>query len=272
MGSTVSSLRLALADRYAVERELGRGGMAIVYLASDRRHPRRVAIKVLDAQLTGLANAGRFLQEIRLMATLQHPHILPLFDSGEVLGEPYYVMPYIEGETLRARLQREGRLGVEESVRIMREVASALDYAHRQGVVHRDVKPENILLSDGHALVADFGIARALLADSDAARRLTATGVALGTPGYMSPEQAMGEHAVDARSDIYALGALAHEMLAGSPPFTGPSAQAVLARVLTESPPPLTQVRRGVPASISDVVQRALAPEPSDRPATARAS
>ncbi|MBL8984413.1 MAG: protein kinase [Gemmatimonadetes bacterium] len=255
----------ALASRYRLERELGVGGMATVYLAEDLKHGRKVAIKVLDPQLAQVAGVDRFIREIQVLSTLQHPNILPLFDSGEAAGELYYVMPYVEGETLRARLVREKRLGVEESVRVATEVASALDYAHRRGVVHRDIKPDNILLSDGHALVADFGIARALLSDPGAAQRLTATGISLGTPGYMSPEQAAGDPGVDARADVYALGAVTYEMLAGQAPFTGPSAQALLARVLTDTPTPLAQVRRGISPAINDAVQRSLAIEPSDR-------
>ncbi len=259
------SLVAALAGRYRVEREVGRGGMATVYLATDERHGRRVAIKVLSPELAGLVSVDRFLREIRVMATLQHPHILPLFDSGEVDGLPYYVMPFVEGESLRQRMTRDRRLGVDEAIAITREVASAIDFAHRHGVVHRDIKPENILLSDGHALVADFGIARALLADPATSQKLTATGISLGTPGYMSPEQATGDRAVDARTDIYALGAVTHEMLAGEPPFSGPSMQAILAQVLTESPTPLTQRRRGIPPAVSAAVQKALAIEAADR-------
>ena len=264
MSDVPAHLISALAGRYRIERLLGRGGMATVYLAADLKHGRPVAIKVLTSPVAGLVNADRFLQEIRVMASLQHPHILPLFDSGEAAGELYYVMPYVAGETLRDRMNRERRLGVQEATRIAREVAGALDFAHRRGIVHRDIKPENILLADGHALVADFGIARALLADPVSATRLTATGVALGTPGYMSPEQMAGD-SVDARTDVYALGAVTHEMLAGEPPFSGPSAQVVMARVLTGTPPPLTELRRGVPPALSAAVQRALAPEPADR-------
>ncbi len=269
MSELLSTLANGLTDRYRVDRVVGRGGMATVVEAMDLRHHRRVAIKVLDPQVAGLLSVDRFLMEVRVMAGLQHPHILPLFDSGEVNGLPYYVMPFVEGETLQARIARERRLGVDVAIGIAREIASALDFAHRHGVVHRDVKPANILLSDGHALVADFGIARALTVDPDTAQRLTATGIALGTPGYMSPEQAAGEPTIDGRADIYALGAVVHEMLAGEPPFTGPSVQAILARALTEQPPALTQVRRGVDPTISRAVQRALAAEPSDRFATA---
>ena len=271
MSHNDADFRTALSAQYLIQRELGRGGMATVYLATDQRNRRRVAIKVLDPQIAHLVNAERFAREIQLLATMQHPHILPLFDSGSAAGLWYYVMPFVEGETLRARLNREKRLGVADAVRIAGEVAAALDYAHRRGVIHRDIKPENILLSDGHALVADFGIARALLSDPEAAQRLTATGVALGTPGYMSPEQAAGDPSIDARADLFALGAVTYEMLAGQAPFAGPTAQAVLARALTGAPPSLEQLRPGIPKDINLAVQRALATEPSDRFATAPA-
>ena len=263
MTAIIDPLRDALADRYTIERELGRGAMATVYLARDLRHGRDVAIKVMDRDVTGSVSVDRFLQEIRLMATLQHPHILPLFDSGDAVGRPYYVMPRVEGETLRAKLNRSGRLHVDEAIRIAREVASALDFAHRAGVVHRDIKPENILLSDGHALVADFGIARALLPDQPA-NRLTGTGMAIGTPGYMSPEQAVGDP-VDGRTDLYALGAVTYEMLAGLPPFTGPTAQAILARVLTEVPADIVLGRPEISGTVNAAVQKALAREPAER-------
>jgi len=237
----LDTLRRALADRYAIERELGAGGMATVYLAEDVKHHRKVAIKVLHAELSAILGPERFLKEIELTANLQHPHILPLFDSGSADGQLYYVMPYVEGETLRRRLERERQLPVADAVRIASEVASALDYAHRRGVVHRDVKPENILLHDGAALVADFGIA---LAVQDAGgERITQTGLSLGTPQCMSPEQAMAERHIDARTDIYALGAVTYEMLAGEPPFTGPTAQAIVARVTTELPKSLPATR-----------------------------
>ncbi len=260
-----------LADRYQVEREIGRGGMATVFLATDLRHPRQVAIKVLNPDLAGLVNVQRFLEEVRLLARLQHPHILPLFDSGEVKGLPFYVMPFLPEATLQRRRQEQGQLSVTSTLGIAREVAGALDYAHRHGVVHRDIKPANILLSDGHALVADFGIAHAMRLDPDTARRLTATGIALGTPGYMSPEQALGDREVSGRTDIYALGAVVHEMLAGEPPFTGPSSQAIIARALTEPPPPLTRLRPEVDPALSDAVQRALATDPAHRFDTASA-
>jgi len=260
---------------YALERELGRGGMAVVYLAHDRKHDRRVAVKVLHAELAAVVGAERFLAEIRVTARLQHPHILGLIDSGvfgdeagELRGRPFYVMPYVEGESLRGRLEREGQLPVPDALRIAREVASALDYAHRHGIVHRDVKPENVLLGDdGQALVADFGIALAV--EQAGAGRLTQTGMSLGTPHYMSPEQAMGERQITARADVYALGAVTYEMLAGEPPFPGPSAQAVVARVLTEEPRSLTTQRRSVPPAVDAAVRRALEKLPADRFASA---
>jgi eukaryotic-like serine/threonine-protein kinase len=223
----VESLRAALAGRYGLERELGAGGMATVYLAHDLRHDRRVAIKVLRPELAAVIGAERFLREIKTIANLQHPHILGLIDSGEVHGTAYYVMPFVEGESLRDRLTREKQLPIAEAVRLATEVASALDYAHRHGVIHRDIKPENVMLHDGSALVADFGIALAV--SSAGGSRMTETGMSLGTPHYMSPEQAMGEREITARSDVYALGAMTYEMLVGEPPFTGPTAQAIVA-------------------------------------------
>src|SRR5678815_1253601 len=226
---------------YSLERELGRGGMATVYLARDAKHERRVAVKVLHGELGVAVSVDRFLHEIRIAATLQHPHILGLIDSGvlgdewnESKGLPYYVMPFVDGESLRARLHRERQLPVAEALRLAGEVADALDYAHHHGVVHRDIKPENVLLQGGHALVTDFGIALAIQHAGDA--RLTGTGLSLGTPHYMAPEQAAGDRAVNASADIYALGAVTYEMLVGEPPFTGPSPQAVLARAMTDEP------------------------------------
>ncbi len=257
---------------YTIERELGSGGMATVYLAHDKKHDRKVAIKILHAELAAVLGAERFLQEIRVTANLQHPHILGLIDSGivaegELQGRPYYVMPFIRGESLRERLNKEQQLPVSDAVRIATEVASALDYAHREGVVHRDIKPENILLHDGSAIVADFGIALAVTQAGGA--RMTQTGLSLGTPSYMSPEQAMGERAITARSDIYSLGAVTYEMLAGEPPFTGPTVQAVVARVMTEEPRPLTAQRRNVPPHVEAAVARALEKIPADRFASA---
>jgi len=267
--STIDRLRASLADRYRLERELGEGGMATVYLAHDIKHDRDVAIKVLHPDLGAALGAERFLTEIRTTARLQHPHILPLLDSGDADGLLYYVMPLVTGETLRARLDRERQLPVDEALRIAREVADALGYAHGQNVIHRDIKPENILLQDGHALVADFGIALAV--QSAGGQRMTQTGLSLGTPQYMSPEQAMGERAIDARSDIYALGAVTYEMLAGEPPFTGSSVQAIVAKVMTERPSPIHVVRDTVPEHVEAAVMMALAKLPADRFATAPA-
>ena len=265
-------LASALADRYQVERELGAGGMATVYLAHDLRHDRKVAIKVLRPELAAVIGAERFLAEIRTTANLQHPHILPLFDSGQATAAAgsaflFYVMPFIEGESLRDRLSREKQLPIAEAVRITTEVASALDYAHRHGVIHRDIKPENILLHDGRALVADFGIA--LAASKAGGSRMTETGMSLGTPHYMSPEQAMGERDITARSDIYALGAVAYEMLTGDPPFTGSTAQAIVAKVMTEKPPAIRRQRDRVPEALEDAVLTALEKLPADRFASA---
>ncbi|HEY6784755.1 MAG TPA: serine/threonine-protein kinase, partial [Gemmatimonadales bacterium] len=227
----LARLAAALSDRYHIERELGAGGMATVYLAQDLKHDRRVALKVLRPELAAVIGAGRFLAEIRTTANLQHPHILSLFDSGEADGTVFYVMPYVEGESLRDRLNREKQLPVDAAIRIATEVADALDYAHQQGVVHRDIKPENILLHGGHTLIADFGIALAAAKTGDT--RMTETGMSLGTPAYMSPEQAMGEREITPRSDVYALGCVTYEMLVGEAPFTGPTAQAIVAKVLT---------------------------------------
>ena len=258
----------ALQDRYRIERVLARGGMATVYVADDIRHHRRVAIKVMNAELAAAIGGERFLREIRTTATLQHSHILGLIDSGDAGGALYYVMPYIEGDTLRDRLTREHQLPVAEALRIAQEVASALDYAHRHGVVHRDIKPENILLQDGSAVVADFGIAVAIT--SAAGPRLTSTGVSVGTPGYMSPEQAAGERNIDARTDIFALGALTYEMLVGEAPFSGPTVQATIARLMSETPRPLVAQRRSIPLQVEDAVLRALEKVPADRFSTAR--
>jgi len=262
------SLGTALADRYTLERELGAGGMATVYLAHDLKHDRQVALKVLRPELAAVIGAERFLSEIKTTANLQHPHILPLFDSGTADGTVFYAMPFVEGESLRDRIQREKQLPVAEAVRIATEVASALDYAHRKGIVHRDIKPENILLHDGQALVADFGIALAA-SRSEGGNRLTETGMSLGTPYYMSPEQAMGEREIDGRTDIYALGCVLYEMLTGEPPFTGPTAQAIVARVMTESPRGVSIQRRTVPPHVEQAIVMALEKLPADRFATA---
>ena len=270
MPNVFARLTEALADRYALDRELGEGGMATVYLAEDLRHRRKVAIKVLRPELAAVIGAERFLKEIETTAGLQHPHILPLLDSGHTgdgAGMPgpylYYVMPYVEGESLRQRLTREKQLPVPEAVRIAGEVASALDYAHRHGVIHRDIKPENILLHEGSALVADFGIA--LAASKAGSSRMTETGMSLGTPHYMSPEQAMGEREITARSDVYALGVITYEMLTGDPPFTGSTAQAIVARVLTEPPRPLATQRRSILPYVEAAVLGALEKLPADR-------
>jgi len=256
-------LKAALADRYALEREIGRGGMATVWLAQDVKHHRKVAVKVLDPELAQTLGAGRFLREVETAANLQHPHILPLHDSGEADGFLYYVMPYVEGESLRDRLNREKQLPVDDALQISREVADALSYAHAHGVIHRDVKPENILLAAGHAVVADFGIARAV--DQAGGGALTGTGMAVGTPAYMSPEQAAGSREMDGRSDLYSLGCVLYEMLAGHPPFTGPTAERLLLQHLTVEPPNITAIRPAVPAQVAATLERALAKTPADR-------
>jgi serine/threonine protein kinase/dipeptidyl aminopeptidase/acylaminoacyl peptidase len=261
--TSLSQLSTALAGRYEIEREIGRGGMATVYLARDVKHHRRVALKVLAPELGAVLGAERFLSEIRVTANLQHPNLLPLFDSGEVDGLLYYVMPYVEGETLRARLAREKQLPVDEAVHIAMAIASALGYAHRHGVIHRDLKPENILLHEGQPLVADFGIALAV--SNAGGERVTQTGLSLGTPQYMSPEQATGDRSIDGRTDIYSLGAITYEMLAGEPPHLGTSAQAIIAKLMTEEPRPLTMLRRSVPAHVDDAVECALEKLPADR-------
>ena len=268
MSGSPPSLAAALADRYRVERELGAGGMATVYLAHDVKHDRNVALKVLRPELAAVIGAERFLAEIKTTANLQHPHILPLFDSGQADGFLFYVMPFIEGETVRDRLTREKQLPIAEAVRIAGEVASALDYAHRHGVIHRDIKPENILLHDGAALVADFGIALAV--STAGGTRMTETGMSLGTPHYMSPEQAMGEREIGPRSDVYALGCVTYEMLLGEPPFTGPTAQAIVAKLMTEKPARIIHRRDRVPPEVEDAVLTALEKLPADRWASAK--
>jgi eukaryotic-like serine/threonine-protein kinase len=264
----LARLTTALAGRYVIERELGAGGMATVYLAHDVRHDRKVALKVLRPELSAILGGERFLKEIRTTANLQHPHILPLHDSGEADGTVFYVMPYVDGESLRDRLSREKQLPVDDAVRIAREVADALAYAHQHGIIHRDIKPENILLHGGHAMVADFGIALAA-SRSDGATRMTETGMSLGTPHYMSPEQAMGEREITPKADIYALGCVLYEMLTAEPPFTGATAQAIIARVMTEEPRKLTLQRRTIPPHVEAAVETALAKLPADRFATA---
>ena len=261
--SAIPELEASLRERYLIERELGQGGMATVYLARDRKHDRLVALKVLRPELAASLGPERFLREIRLAAGLQHPHILPIFDSGEAAGRLWYTMPFVEGPSLRDRLREQSPLPIDEAVRIVREVAVALDHAHRRGVVHRDIKPENILLSDGQALVADFGIARAIGA---AARgeTLTQVGIAIGTPMYMSPEQASGD-VVDARSDLYSLGCTLYELLVGTAPFTGPTPQAVVVKQFTESAPSIRAGRPDAAAELERAVARALERDPGDR-------
>jgi eukaryotic-like serine/threonine-protein kinase len=259
----------ALVDRYRIERELGQGGMATVYLAYDIKHDRRVALKVLKPELAAVIGADRFVVEIKTTAALQHPHILPLYDSGTVDGFLFYVMPFIDGETLRAKLDRETQLGIEDSVKIVCDVADALDYAHKHGVVHRDIKPENILLANGRPMVADFGIALALSAA--AGGRMTETGLSLGTPHYMSPEQATAEKEIGARSDIYSLASVLYEMLAGQPPHLGGSAQQIIMKIITEEPQPVTALRKSVPPNVSAAIAKALEKLPADRFTDARA-
>jgi tRNA A-37 threonylcarbamoyl transferase component Bud32 len=263
MSDQFDRLRDILADRYTIESVLGAGGMATVYLAHDIKHDRKVAVKVLRPELAAVLGADRFLNEIKVTANLQHPHILPLHDSGEANGILYYVMPYVEGESLRNRIEREKQLPVEDAMQISREVADALSYAHGRGVIHRDIKPENILLQSGHAVVADFGIARAI--DRAGGETLTETGMALGTPAYMSPEQAAGSGDLDGRTDLYALGCVLYEMLAGQPPFTGPTVESVVHQHLTVEPPNITSLRPAVSAQIAGALERALAKTPADR-------
>jgi Tol biopolymer transport system component len=266
----LARLKSALADRYHIEHELGSGGMATVYLAEDVKHHRQVAVKVLRPELAAALGPERFLREIEIAAALHHPHILPLYDSGSAAaqqgGSPdflFYVMPYVEGESLRDRLEREKQLAIDDALQIAREVADALSYAHSRGVIHRDIKPENILLESGHAVVADFGIARAV--DVAGGERLTETGIALGTPTYMSPEQAAGSKDLDGRSDLYSLGCVLHEMLAGQPPFTGPTVESVVHQHLSAEPPSVTAIRPSVPGWVAAALERSLAKTPADR-------
>ncbi len=269
MTAAPARLAAALADRYRIARELGQGGMATVYLAEDLKHRRKVAVKVLKPELAAVLGAERFVQEITTTAALQHPHILPLFDSGTADGFLYYVMPFIDGETLRSRLDRETQFGVDEAVRITREVADALDYAHRHGVIHRDIKPENILLHDGRPMVADFGIALALSAA--AGGRMTETGLSLGTPHYMSPEQATAEKEITGRSDVYSLGSVLYEMLTGNPPHVGASAQQIIMKIVTEEAAPVTKFRKSVPPHVAAAVAVSLEKLPADRFESAKA-
>jgi tetratricopeptide (TPR) repeat protein len=263
MDDPLPRLTQALADRYRIERELGHGGMATVYLADDLKHHRRVAVKVLHPELAALLGPGPFLHEIEISAKLNHPYILPLLDSGNAQGFLFYTMPYVEGESLRERMTREKQLPVEDAIRIARQVADALDYAHRHDVVHRDIKPENILLEEQHAVVADFGIARAI--SRAGAQKLTTTGVTLGTPEYMSPEQVGGRGELDGRSDIYSLGCVLYEMLAGQPPFLGPTVESLLHLLLAAEPPSVTAIRPTVPAWLAVALERSLAKTPADR-------
>jgi serine/threonine-protein kinase len=258
-----------LKDRYVIERELGRGGMAVVFLARDVRHDRPVAIKVFRSDIGDASGAERFQREIRLLARLQHPHILPLYDSGTTGETSYFVSPFVEGETLRARLKREHQLPVDEAVRLAVEMADALDFAHDRGVVHRDIKPENILLHDGHAVVADFGIARAIRRSSS--EWTTAAGMTVGSPAYMSPEQASGDREIDGRADIYSLACVLYEMLTSDPPFTARVAHMVIAAKLSGTARPVRELRREVSVALEAALAKALERSPNDRFASARA-
>ena len=264
MDDRITRLNAALEGRYAVQKEIGQGGMAVVFLAEDIKHNRRVALKVLRSELVAILGGDRFLQEIEVTANLQHPNILPLYDSGEAGGFHYYVMPLMEDETLRERLDREHQLPVEEAIEIAKDVAAAVDYAHRHGIIHRDIKPSNILLHDGRALVADFGIALAMT-NTGGNTRLTETGLSLGTPHYMSPEQAAGDRELGARSDLYSLGAVVYEMLVGEPPHVAKTAQAVVAKILTETPASIRNTRELTPPNVEAAVAKALARSPADR-------
>jgi eukaryotic-like serine/threonine-protein kinase len=256
----VARLTATLADRYRIERELGAGGMATVYLAEDLRHRRKVAVKVLKPELAASLGTERFLREIETTANLRHPHILPLYDSGSAAGILYYVMPLVEGESLRDRLAREKQLPITDALRIAREVSDALSYAHARGVVHRDIKPENILLEGGHAVVADFGIARAFSAAGG--ERITQTGLSIGTPLYMSPEQSVGDEEIDGRSDLYSLACVLYEMLGGQAPFTGPTAESIVRQRLVADAPPVTNLRPAVPAVVADALHGGRAGPP----------
>lgn len=270
MSELGEQLARPLAERYVIERQIGAGGMATVFLARDLKHDRQVAVKILEPELAAVMGVERFLAEISVTAHLQHPNILPLFDSGETpTGAPFYVMPFVEGESLRQRLDREKQLPVDDAIRITTAIASAVDYAHRHHVVHRDLKPENVLFQDGQPLVSDFGIALAV--SHAGGHRITQTGLSLGTPSYMSPEQATGDRAIDGRTDVYSLGAILYELLTGEPPHTGSTAQAIIARVLTETPRPVRAVRPAVPAHVAAAVERALEKLPADRWETAAA-
>jgi len=263
VSNSLDAVQKAFAGRYEIERELGSGGMATVYLARDLKHDRKVAIKILRPELAAALGPDRFPREIRIVAQLQHPHVLPLHDSGETAGFLYYVMPFVDGESLRTKLDHEGQLPVHDAVKILREVADALAYAHAQGVLHRDIKPDNVMLSGRHALVMDFGVAKAV--SSAGGDKLTTVGVAVGTPTYMSPEQATGAEHIDQRSDVYALGVMGYEMLTGSPPFTGKTSQAVLSAHVLEPAPDVTRGRPTVPPALADLIRRCLEKNPADR-------
>jgi len=262
MNDAINSVR-SLAARYTIERELGSGATATVFLGWDVKHKRHVAVKILKPEVTVTLGAERFLREIETTANLRHPHIVPLYDSGEARGALYYVMPFVEGESLRQRLTRDGQLPLDDAIRIAREVAGALSYAHARGIVHRDMKPENILLESGHAVVTDFGIARAVR--EAGTESLTGAGISLGTPAYMSPEQAAGERDVDGRTDLYSLGCVLYEMLGGQPPFTGPSMPSIIRQHLVAEPRPIATLRPTVPAPVWAALERALAKNPADR-------
>jgi len=264
MSDSLDNLKSALAGRYDIDREIGQGGMATVYVARDVKHNRQVAVKVLRPDLAAALGHERFLREIEIAANLTHPHILPLYDSGEADGFLYYVMPYIKGDTLRDRIDKEGELPIAEAVRIIREVTDALSFAHSQGVVHRDIKPDNIMLSGRHAMVMDFGVAKAV-SEATGRNQLTTAGMALGTPTYMAPEQATADPHVDHRADIYAVGIMAYELLAGRTPFQGASPQAVLAAHVTEEAEPVSKHRNQVSPELESVVMKCLAKRPADR-------
>jgi len=263
VASLEDRLKTALSGRYTLDHEVGAGGMATVYLATDDKHDRKVALKVLRPELAAVLGPDRFPREIKIVAQFNHPHILSLYDSGESQGFLYYVMPFVEGESLRQRVRREGQLPIGDAVRILREVVDALAYAHERGIVHRDIKPDNVMISGLHAVVNDFGVAKAVSAAGG--EKLTTVGVAVGTPTYMAPEQAMGEVNVDHRADIYAVGALGYEMLSGKPPFDGPTAQAILSAHVLEQPPDLRERRQAVPPVLADALRRCLAKDPADR-------
>ena len=264
MEDVLDRLNTALAGRYTIEHEIGSGGMATVYRAQDLRHHRPVAVKVLRPELAAVLGPARFLREIEIAANLTHPHILPLHDSGEAAGLLFYVMPFVQGESLRDRLTRDGALPIPDAVRVLHDVADALAYAHDHNVVHRDIKPDNVMLAGRHATVTDFGIAKAV-SDAASSATITSAGVSIGTPAYMAPEQCAAGPNVDHRADLYAFGVLAYEILAGRLPFTGPTAQAILAAHVMEAPAPLQEVRRDVPGSLAAVVMRCLEKNPADR-------